>query len=34
MIRHNKKDVGYMPLAAKVTCNRKIKSESGFYLVI
>lgn len=33
MVRH-KKAVDYMPLAAKVTLNRKRKSEGDFYLVL
>lgn len=34
MARHNKKAVDYMPLAAKLTLNRKSKSEGDFYLVL
>lgn len=33
MVRH-KQAVDYMPLAAKVTLNRKRKSEVDFYLVL
>lgn len=34
MARHHKKAVDYMPLAAKLTFNKKRKSEGDFYLVL